>query len=311
MTAVVGRLAPSPTGSQHLGNARTYLIAWLSARQQDGQVILRIEDIDSPRVKADASEQIQDELRWLGLTWDIGPIVQTTRMAKYEQALEALKQKELVYPCTCTRKDIEQAASAPHLEHELPPYPGLCAHRNVADAATIKDRPYAWRFRSTSPVPDFEDIIQRNVLPRPEYGGDFVVWKNNNTPAYQLAVVVDDAEMAVTEVIRGDDLIPSTPRQIQLYRALGLTVPRFGHVPLVVGPDGRRLAKRHGDARLATMRSQGLLRDKLLGFLAWSCGWQTNWEPITLQQLLARFSWDTIPRQPFVLTEQLLAELGC
>src|SRR5262245_60011451 len=143
MNPVVGRLAPSPTGSQHIGNARTYLIAWLRTRQQSGKVILRIEDIDSPRVKPEATQQIQDELRWLGLAWDEGPIVQTSRLNYYQQALEQLKGQELVYPCTCTRKDIEQAASAPHLEHELPPYPGLCAHRCVTDAAKITDRPYA------------------------------------------------------------------------------------------------------------------------------------------------------------------------
>lgn len=309
MTQVVGRLAPSPTGSQHLGNARTYLIAWLHARTQSGKMLLRIEDIDSPRVKPESIQQIQDELQWLGLTWDEGPFIQTTRLSLYQNALEQLKQKELVYPCTCTRKDIEQAASAPHLEHELPPYPGTCSSRTAADALSITDRPYAWRFRSTSPVPDFDDFFYGPVKARPEYGGDFVVWKNNNTPAYQLAVVVDDAEMNVTEVIRGDDLIPSTPRQIQLYQAMGYLPPRFGHVSLMVGTDGRRLAKRHGDARLATLRAQGMTAQKLLGFLAWSCGWQNSTSETTLPQLLERFTLSTIPKSPFVLTEQLLADL--
>lgn len=306
---VVGRLAPSPTGSQHLGNARTYLIAWLSVRQRAGSIVLRIEDIDSPRVKPEATQQILDELKWLGLTWNSGPIIQTQRLSFYDDALTTLKRKELVYPCTCTRKDIEQAASAPHLEHELPPYPGLCAHRSVADAALIKDRPYAWRFRSSEPVPSYDDLLAGHVSPRPEYAGDFVVWKNNNSPAYQLAVVVDDAAMGITEVIRGDDLIPSTPRQIQLYQALELPVPRFGHVPLVVGTDGRRLAKRHGDARLATFRQHGLTAERLLGVLAWSCGWQTDTKPTTLAQLQSDFTLDTIPRQPWVLTEAVLKSL--
>ncbi len=307
MSNVVGRLAPSPTGSQHIGNARTYLIAWLSARKQQGQVILRIEDIDSPRVKAEATEQIQAELRWLGLAWDTGPIIQTTRLLRYQQALEELKKKELVYPCTCTRKDIEQAASAPHLEHELPPYPGICSKRTVADAAFITDRPYAWRFRSTSSVPSYQDIICGQVQPRIEFGGDFVVWKNNNTPAYQLAV--DDADMGVTEVIRGDDLIPSTPRQIMLYEALGYAPPRFGHVPLVVGTDGRRLAKRHGDARLATLREQGVGVEKFLGFLGWSCGWLSEIRAVTLAELIERFTLEAIPRGQFVLSEGLLQQL--
>jgi len=309
MSNVIGRLAPSPTGSQHIGNARTYLIAWLSARKQQGQVILRIEDIDSPRVKAEATEQIQEELRWLGLQWDTGPIIQTTRLTRYEQALEELKKKELVYPCTCTRKDIEQAASAPHLEHELPPYPGTCSQRSVADAISITDRPYAWRFRSTSPVPGYVDMVCGSVQPRMEFGGDFVVWKNNNTPAYQLAVVVDDADMGVTEVIRGDDLIPSTPRQVMLYQALGYALPRFGHVPLVVGIDGRRLAKRHGDARLATLRERGVGVEKFLGFLAWSCGWVTEVRAVTLVELMEWFRLEAIPREPFVLTESLLQQL--
>jgi len=310
MSTTLGRLAPSPTGSQHIGNARTYLIAWLSARKQGGRVILRIEDIDSPRVKPEATRLIVEELQWLGFHWDEGPIVQTTRMAKYVEALEKLKKHELVYPCTCTRKDIEQAASAPHLEHELPPYPGTCARRTVADAAAITDRPYAWRFRSTAVVPSYHDLICGEVHPRIEYGGDFVVWKNNNTPAYQLAVVVDDAEMGVNEVIRGDDLIPSTPRQLQLYQAFGKPSPRFGHVPLVVGTDGRRLAKRHGDARLATLREQGVSVVKFLGFLGWSCGWLPEVKPITLEELLVVFSLEAIPRKPFVLSEEMLARFN-
>jgi glutamyl-tRNA synthetase len=230
-------------------------------------------------------------------------MVQTTRLAAYEAALAELKSKELVYPCTCTRKDIEQAASAPHLEHELPPYPGLCAHRSVADAATITDKPYAWRFRASDPVPFFDDLFAGPIVPRTEYGGDFVVWKNNNTPAYQLAVVVDDAEMGVTEVVRGDDLIPSTPRQLQLYAALELTPPRFAHVPLVVGTDGKRLAKRHGDTRLASYRQQGISAEQILGYLAWSCGWQADPSPVSSQSLITRFRWDSIPREKWVVSD--------
>ncbi len=300
MSSVVGRLAPSPTGGQHLGNARTYLVAWLSVRSQGGQVILRMEDIDSPRVKEDAAQQAIDDLQWLGLDWDVGPIVQTTRLGKYHAALEELKSKELVYPCTCTRKDIEQAASAPHLDHEMPPYPGLCAYRHVADADNITDKPYAWRFRSKA-VPAYDDLFAGHIAPRVEYGGDFVVWKNNNTPAYQLAVVVDDAEMGVTEVVRGDDLIPSTPRQLQLYGALNLQAPTFAHVPLVVGTDGRRLAKRHGDTRLASYRQQGLTPEEIVGYLAWSCGWQSVRRPISARELVSKFRWEDIPREKWVV----------
>ncbi len=308
---IVGRLAPSPTGIQHVGNARTYLVAWLSARKQNGRVILRIEDIDSPRIKPGAAESVCEDLRWLGLDWDVGPIVQTTRLPFFEAALERLKADERVYPCTCTRGDIERAASAPHLEHEGPVYPGTCAHRRAADANALMDRPFAWRMRVGDETITYEDGFQGVVtIKLSELGGDFVVWKSAGTPAYQLAVVVDDAEQGVTEVIRGDDLIPSTPRQIVLYRALELTPPRFTHVPLVVGPDGRRLAKRHGDARLSSLRAVGVSRETLLGLLAWSCGWLERIEPIDLDELLGRFDLSTIPKTPFVLTPALLAAIG-
>lgn len=311
--AVVGRLAPSPTGAQHVGNARTYLIAWLSARSRDGRVVLRIEDIDSPRVQPGAADAAAADLRWLGLDWDLGPIVQTERLSVYEAALARLRSQERVYPCTCSRGDIERAASAPHLEHEGPVYPGTCARRTSAAAAGLDGRPYAWRFRVEEgpAVFEFEDGFrgptQVDLL---QAGGDFVVWKSANTPAYQLAVVVDDAGQGVTEVIRGDDLVPSTPRQLLLYRALALEPPRFSHVPLVVGPDGKRLAKRHGDTRLASLRARGVRPEALLGLLAYSCGWIDRIEPITLPELRKRFRLETIPPEPFVLTAAMLREIG-
>lgn len=303
------RLAPSPTGAQHVGNARTYLIAWLSARSQAASVTLRIEDIDSPRVKSGASQLIEEDLRWLGLDWDDGPYVQTQRLPLYEQALEVLKSKELVYPCTCTRSDIEQAASAPHMEHEGPVYPGTCAHRRAADAKSL-DRPYAWRFRVTD-SPAFDDLYRGPTqIDLKQVGGDFAVWKSSKTPAYQLAVVVDDADMGITEVIRGDDLIPSTPRQLLLYRALDLQPPRFGHVPLVVGEDGRRLAKRHGDTRLVTLREAGVQAEALIGLLAWSCGWIEKPTPILAREMVPLYRLDAIPRDPFALTLELLRSIG-
>jgi glutamyl-tRNA synthetase len=311
VSAVVGRLAPSPTGAQHVGNARTYLIAWLSARSQGGRVDLRIEDIDSPRVKAGAAEQACADLRWLGLDWDVGPVVQTHRLPLYEDALARLRQRELVYPCTCTRADVERAASAPHLDHEGPVYPGTCAGRSAADADTLAE-PYCWRFRLPATTPGFVDGFRGPVsVDLRQTGGDFVVWKaprsdQSSGPAYQLAVVVDDADMGVTEVVRGDDLIPSTPRQLLLYQALGLTPPRFVHVPLVVGPDGRRLAKRHGDTRLSALREAGVTAERLLGLLAGSCGWLAEVRPVTATELLPLFRLATIPPRPFVLTPGLL-----
>jgi glutamyl-tRNA synthetase len=302
------RLAPSPTGAQHVGNARTYLIAWLAARQVGGHVSLRIEDIDSPRIKAGAANQALDDLRWLGLDWDGEILVQTQRLSLYEAALARLREAELVYPCTCTRGDVERAASAPHAEHAGAVYPGTCAARSAKDAAYLKGRTFAWRYRLPAATPAFDDRIKGQVkIDLQQDEGDFVVWKAAGTPAYQLAVVVDDALTGVTDVIRGDDLIPSTPRQLFLYQALGWSPPRFAHVPLVVGPDGRRLAKRHGDTKLSTLREQGMRPEALVGLLAWSCGWIDEIRPIAARDLVPLFRWATIPRKPLVLTPELLA----
>lgn len=308
--SAVGRLAPSPTGAQHVGNARTYLIAWLSARSQGGRVLLRIEDIDGPRVKHGADRQAIDDLAWLGLDFDGEPVVQTARLPMHEAALERLKRDGRVYPCTCTRADIERSASAPHLGHEGPVYPGTCATRSAQDAERL-DRPYCWRFRVPERTPSFHDAFLSEVdLDLRQLGGDFVVWKSAASPAYQLGVVVDDADMGVTEVVRGDDLVPSTPRQLLLYEALGLPPPRFAHVPLVVGPDGRRLAKRHGDTRLSAMRAAGVRPEMLVGLLAWSCGWLDEVHPVTPRELLPRFDLRAIPREPFVLTAEALRMIG-
>lgn len=308
ISTMVTRLAPSPTGAQHVGNARTYLISWLAARTAGGRVMLRIEDIDSPRIKAGAAEQACDDLSWLGLDWDEGPVYQTQRIALYESALRTLQQKELVYPCTCTRSDVERSASAPHAEHEEPAYPGTCANRKCKDTDALGKLPYAWRFRTGASPLEFEDGFRGPT--RVSAAGDFVVWKSAGTPAYQLAVVVDDADQGITDVIRGDDLVPSSPRQLMLYDALGLPPPRFTHLPLVVGPDGRRLAKRHGDTRLAALRARKVSPEALLGLLAWSCGWLTRIEPISIPDLLPRFRLDAIPPQPFVLLPELLEQIG-
>ena len=307
----VGRLAPSPTGAQHVGNARTYLAAWLSARSRGGRVVLRVEDIDSPRIKPGAAEQALADLRWLGLDWDGEPVVQTARLPLYRTALDRLKQLGLVYPCTCTRSDVAAAASAPHAGPD-PPYPGTCSHRAPADADALvtAGTPFAWRFRVTD-SPAYDDLYAGPVrIDLKQVGGDFVVWKAAGTPAYQLAVVVDDAAGWVTEVVRGDDLIPSTPRQLLLYRALGYAPPRFAHIPLVVGEDGRRLAKRHGDTRLSALRDAGVSPAALVGLLAWSCGWIAGPAPITPRGLLPRFRLGAIPPEPFVLTAELLRRIG-
>ncbi len=311
---VVGRLAPSPTGAQHLGNARTYLLAWLSVRSRGGRVILRVEDIDSPRVKSWAVEQALEDLRWLGLDWDEGPdvggdhapYIQTQRHHRYQQALEYLRQAELVYPCTCSRSDVLGAASAPHVGQEGPIYAGTCAGRRAADAAGLGEGSFSWRFRSSDQLVSFSDRIAgwQHCVVRQELG-DFVVAKSDGTPAYQLAVVVDDHSMGVTEVFRGDDLIPSAMRQINLYQAFDWNPPGFAHVPLVVGPDGRRLAKRHGDSRLSVLRAAKVPPERLIGLLAWSCGWQSSTRPIRASELLEAFDLAQLPQAPWVLTQPM------
>jgi glutamyl-tRNA synthetase len=310
---VVGRLAPSPTGAQHVGNARTYLIAWLSARQRGGRVLLRIEDIDSPRTRPGAAAQALDDLRWLGLDWDSEPVVQTMRLPLYEQALKTLQASEMVYPCTCTRSDVERAASAPHHDHEGPVYPGTCSGRSAADALGLSraGRPFCWRFRVPERSPAFVDGFRGPcAVELRAVGGDFVVWKTARTPAYQLGVVVDDAAGGVTEVVRGDDLVPSTPRQLLLYEALGWPAPRFVHVPLVVGPDGRRLAKRHGDTRLSALRETGVRPGMLRGLLAWSCGWIDRVREVDVAELLPLFNLESLPRAPFELRAEHLRAIG-
>jgi glutamyl-tRNA synthetase len=316
---LVGRLAPSPTGAQHIGNARTYLLAWLSIRSRGGKLILRMEDIDSPRIKPGAAQQAIDDLHWLGLDWDEGPdvggphapYVQTERIESYRAALDLLKSAEQVYPCTCTRSDIAAAASAPHAGQEGPRYPGTCSQRSVKDAEELSSygQSYAWRFRTTATRHELHDRIAGalfcNVY---EELGDFVVHKSDGSPAYQLAVVVDDLAMGVTEIIRGDDLLPSAFRQLELYRFFGATPPEFAHVPLVIGEDGRRLAKRHGDTRIALLRERRVPAAKLVGFLAWSLGLRPKANLLMPEDLLADFNLDQLPREPFVFTASMLRD---
>ena len=294
------RLAPSPTGALHLGNARTFLLTWLDARAHGRELVMRMEDLDGPRTKPGAAEQALEDLRWLGLDWDGETLVQSTRAAAHGQALERLRAAGRVYPCVCTRKEIDQARSAPH-EGEWPSYPGVCADRfaDGAAAEAASGRAPAWRFRvDAAREVAFQDRFrgpERHVPGRDS--GDFVVAKQTGEAAYQLAVVVDDAFQQVDLVIRGDDLVPSTPLQLLLYEALGLPAPTFCHLPLVRGPDGRRLAKRHGDTRIAHYREAGVPPERVVGLLAHWSGLGPR-APISAAELRAEgFGWERVPRQ--------------
>ncbi|MHB1561029.1 MAG: tRNA glutamyl-Q(34) synthetase GluQRS [Isosphaeraceae bacterium] len=314
-----GRLAPSPTGGLHLGHARTFLIAWLATRARGGRVVLRVEDLDASRVRPEARQSALDDLNWLGLDWDEGPdvggpfapYVQSERIELYTAALETLKSREAIYPCTCTRADIQRAASAPHPEDEGPSYPGTCSERSAAGARSLGDRPFAWRFRVPAGEVSWHDLYLGPVAIDPSrVGGDFLVARNGVGPAYQLAVVVDDAAMGINQVIRGADLVTSTPRQVLLYRTLGLTAPDFGHIPLAVSPDGRRLAKRDGSLKLATLRESGVDPRRLIGSLAVSCGWAEAVIPSMPQDWLERFDLGRIPPAPWVVTPAWIESLA-
>ena len=316
-TRVRGRLAPSPTGALHLGNARSFLIAWLHARQQGGQVVLRMEDLDHPKVKPGTAQDALDDLHWLGLDWDEGPdtggphapYVQTSRRALYRQALQQLHAQKIVYPCICSRRDVEAGQSAPQSGEDGLAYDGTCRGRfasyAAACAALPPERLPAWRFQvPAEAVTTFDDGFhgpqQQQVA---ETVGDFVIARDPDGAGYMLAVVVDDAAMGITEVVRGDDLLAATHRQLLLYRALGLTPPRFIHVPLVVSPEGRRLAKRHGDTRIAAIRAAGVTPETVVGVLAWWCGWAAWGETLKPSDLLNRANLSTLTREPAVLTD--------
>ncbi len=303
-----GRFAPSPTGRLHLGNARSALLGWLQARAAGGQFLLRVEDLDRARCRPQYVDDLMRDLEWLGLTWDEPPLFQSTRDELYRDALARLEREGLVYPCFCTRAEIARAASAPHgLSEEGPRYPGTCARLSSTEIAErSRTRTPAYRFRAQPGEVRFMDGLQgpfsQDVA---EAVGDFVVRRNDGVASYQLAVVVDDDATAITHVLRGDDLLSSTPRQLQLYAALRLRAPEFFHVPLVLGEDGKRLAKREGAFALAELRERGLPAERVLGLLAaWSGLGEGS--PLTREELVRRFRSEALPRAPVLAREQTI-----
>jgi glutamyl-tRNA synthetase len=269
---------------------------------------MRVEDLDGPRVRPGLETRILEELRWLGLDWEegpdlggpLGPYRQSERGARYAAALGRLRASDQAYPCFCSRAEIAQASQAPHASDEGPRYPGTC--RDLAEgerAARAARRPPAWRFR-VPPVPvSFDDGVHGPCsFDVAATVGDFVVARADGVPSYQLAVALDDAAMEITDVVRGDDLLPSTSRQILLYRALGLPVPRFAHVPLVVGEDGERLAKRHGALSLGELRDRGEDPKWVVGWLAALSGLAPPGARVSPADLVRGFRLDTIRREP-------------
>jgi glutamyl-tRNA synthetase len=291
-----------------LGNARTALLAWLAARSSAGALVMRVEDLDGPRVRPGLETRILDELRWLGLDWDEGPDVdgpfgpyrQSERSGRYTVALDRLRAAGLAYPCFCSRAEIAQASQAPHASDEGPRYPGTCRDLPQEErAARAVRRPPAWRFRVPEGPVSFQDGVHGPCsFDVAATVGDFVVARADGVASYQLAVAIDDAAMGITDVVRGDDLLPSTSRQILLYRALGLPVPRFAHVPLVVGEDGERLAKRHGALSLGELRERGADPEAVVGMLAAISGLAPPEARVRPAELVRGFSLDAIPRGP-------------
>ena len=296
-----GRFAPSPTGPLHLGNLRTALVAWLFARSQRARFLLRIEDLDPQRSRREHEERQLADLRAIGIDWDEPPLRQSERTSLYRDALAALRRAGRVYPCWCTRAEIRAAAEAPHGPPAEGAYPGTCRRLTAAERAArarAAMRPPALRLDAAGEHVSFEDRL------RGEVGGvadDLVLERGDGTTAYNLAVVVDDARQRVGEVVRGDDLLDTTPGQILLSRLLGEPVPRYAHVPLVLGPDGARLAKRHGAVTLADRAALGETAADSLAWMAASLGLAAPGEGVTAEGLIERFEPEGLPREPAVL----------
>jgi glutamyl-tRNA synthetase len=300
-----GRFAPTPSGRMHLGNVFAALLAWLDVRRADGQMVLRIEDLDSARCSRERAELVLDDLRWLGLDWDEGGLtagyIQSERGAAYQAAFERLQERGLVYPCFCTRAE-RLAASAPHREDGSVVYDGHCRELSVGERAEMltMGRKPAWRVR----VPD--EVVSVHDGNLGEYAenlaadcGDFILRRSDGIFAYQLAVVVDDGEMGVNRVVRGRDLLSSAPRQIWLHRELGYQPPEFCHVPLLVAEDGRRLAKRDRDLDMGALRAS-YSPEEVIGLLAWWAGLQNEVVPVRPADLVGGFSWERVAKEDIV-----------
>ena len=289
---VVGRFAPTPSGRMHLGNVFAALIAWLSVRSQKGELVLRMEDLDTQRTSADFASVLRDDLRWLGLDWDVETPPQSQRSDVYDRYFEKMADLGLLYPCYCTRSQLH-SVNAPHLSDGTYVYAGTCRDLTDAQRAAF-DRKPAWRVKVPDKVWRITDLVQGDyALNLASDCGDMVVRRADGVYVYQLAVTVDDGEAGVTEVVRGMDLLSSAPRQMYLQELLGFSHPTYGHVPMLLAPDGRRLSKRDKDLDLGVLR-QRITPEALIGTLAFASGLIEKNEAISARELASIFRWDAL-----------------
>ncbi len=296
---IIGRFAPSPTGALHLGNLRTALASWLSARSKGGRWIIRMEDVDGPRCRQESGEQQLRDLAALGMESDLPVIWQSDRSEAYRTALGALHEGDRLYPCHCTRKDLQMLASAPHEDDGLRPYPNLCRPRPWEGFET------ALRFRLPDGPVDWMDELMGLQRDDPAtLTGDPLLFRRDGLFAYHLAVVVDDGFQEVTEIVRGTDLRSITATQIRLQEALGRRRPAYAHLGLVTAPDGSRLGKRAGALGLEALRLRGIDAEEIIGWLGWSLGCMDRAEPCAIHELISPFHWSKVPPGKVTLPER-------
>ena len=298
---VVGRFAPTPSGRMHLGNVFSALLAWLSVRSQDGEMVLRMEDLDTQRTSAEFAQTLRDDLRWLGLTYDRETPPQSQRSDTYDLYFERLREMELLYPCYCTRSQLH-SVNAPHLSDGTYVYPGTCRNMTREEQEKMNRAP-AWRVMVPDRVWSFTDRVQGYYeLNLATECGDMVVRRADGVYVYQLAVTVDDGEAGVTEVVRGMDLLSSAPRQMYLQELFGFPHPGYAHVPMLLAPDGRRLSKREKDLDLGQLQLR-LRPEQLLGSLAYAAGIIDVRESVSAAELVGEFSWEKITGEAIYLNE--------
>ena len=297
MEQVVGRFAPTPSGRMHLGNVFAGLLAWLSAKSKGGEMVLRMEDLDTQRTSSEFAQILRDDLRWLGLAWDRETEPQSKRSKVYDGYFDILRQKGLLYPCYCTRSQLH-SVNAPHLSDGTYVYPGTCR----ALTAPPADRAPSWRVTVPDRVWQLADHVQGDYTENLVTDcGDFVVRRADGVYVYQLAVTVDDGEAGVTEVVRGMDLLSSAPRQMYLQELFGFPHPEYAHVPMLLAPDGRRLSKRDRDLDLGVLR-QNMTAEELIGRLAFSAGLIGKQEAVSAKELAADFCWEKVRKEDILLS---------